>query len=67
MLILGLITVITASSGITTIISSAVMASTNEVITLQEEADLEKDLLKIDGALAALMDEILEKFNTKNG
>ncbi len=55
MLILGLITVITASSGITTIIYSAVMASTNEVITLQEEADLEKDLLKIDGALAALL------------
>ena len=55
MLALGLITVITAHTGMITIIDKAVSAGTNEAILIQQEKDLEKHLLSIDGAVAALL------------
>ena len=55
MLVLGLITVITARTGMETIISKAVSASTNEVNLLIKEGEIEKNLLRIDGSVQALV------------
>lgn len=55
MLALGLITVITALNGMQSIISKAVSASTNESNLLIKEGEIEKNILKIDGAVQALV------------
>ena len=55
MLVLFIITTIIVNSGMQTLIDKAVSAGTNEAILIQQEKELEKHLLAIDGSVAALL------------
>ena len=55
MLVLFLITIIIAKNSMQLIINTSLMASTNEVDLLLKDAELEKDLLSIDGSISALL------------